>query len=150
MTPNAKKLKTTMNTPSKYLSIHRSPSHRSSRGPVTPKVTPTSGNSKYVNKTAQKDQGDDTSMEGDRVTLGYASDDNGAVKTSAKEARTKDNKGKYSDEKKEKDKNLDSHDDSCTSAPQYYDTDKSTKMMTTTTTTTTKKKKKKKKTTIGT
>jgi hypothetical protein len=40
---NAKKIKTTMMTPSKSLVIRGSPSHRASKGSVTPKVTSKSG-----------------------------------------------------------------------------------------------------------
>jgi hypothetical protein len=61
MISNAKKLKTTMITPSKSLIIRGSPSHRASKGSVTPKVTSKSRNNS-VNKNDQRDQDENVSM----------------------------------------------------------------------------------------
>lgn len=62
-------------------------------------------------------------MEGDSVTLGYASNDDGTFQTTGtKDRGKKDNKRKYSDEKMNGDINLFSEDDSLSESSTYYHT----------------------------
>ncbi|KAL3706994.1 hypothetical protein TMatcc_008007 [Talaromyces marneffei ATCC 18224] len=97
--------------------MRRSPSHRASRGFVTPK----SGNNDISNN-AQRDQEDDISTEVDSVTLGHPSNEGDIVKTITKDPNEKDNKRKYPEENIPEDINLDSAVDSLSESSKYYHT----------------------------